>query len=70
MRRKLQTQRGRTLYARRKGIIEPVFGLIKRARGFRHFLLGGLANVQAEWALICTGHNLLKLAPSGKWASA
>jgi transposase len=70
MRRKLQTKRGRTIYARRKVIVEPVFGLIKRARGFRQFLLRGLAKVRAEWALICTGHNLLKLIRSGQWVLA
>jgi len=70
MRRKLQTKRGHTIYARRKAIVEPVFGLIKRARGFRQFLLRGLAKVRAEWALICTGHNLLKLLRSGRWAAA
>jgi transposase len=70
MARKLRTKRGRALYARRKAIAEPVFGLIKRARGFRQFLLRGLAKVQAEWALICTGHNLLKLYRSGRWAAA
>lgn len=70
MQRTLRTQRGRTLYARRKGLIEPVFGLIKRARGFRQFLLRGLAKVEAEWALICAGHNLLKLYRSGRWAAA
>lgn len=70
MQRKLRTKRGRALYARRKGIVEPVFGLIKRARGFRQFLLRGLAKVQAEWALICTGHNLLKLYRSGRWTTA
>lgn len=61
MRRKLQTQRGRAIYAKRKETVEPVFGQIKQARGFRQFLLRGLAQVQGEWALICTGHNLLKL---------
>ncbi|MBI4391492.1 MAG: IS1182 family transposase [candidate division NC10 bacterium] len=70
MQRKLRTHRGRALYARRKAIAEPVFGLIKRARGFRQFLLRGLAKVQAEWALICTGHNLLKLYRSGRWTAA
>ena len=55
---------------RRKAIVEPVFGLLKRARGFRQFLLRGLAKVQGEWALICTGHNLLKLYRSGRWARA
>ncbi len=70
MRRKLRTKQGHALYALRKAIIEPVFGLIKRARGFRQFLLRGLAKVQAEWALICTGHNLLKLFRSGRGATA
>jgi len=70
MQRKLRTKRGRALYARRKAIVEPVFGLIKQARGFRQFLLRGVAKVQAEWALICAGHNLLKLHRSGRWAAA
>jgi hypothetical protein len=46
----------------RKQIVEPVFGQIKHARGFRQFLLRGLDKVRAEWAMICTVHNLLKLA--------
>ncbi|HEX9164995.1 MAG TPA: IS1182 family transposase [Gemmatimonadales bacterium] len=70
MRRVLTTKRGHALYARRKVFTEPVFGLIKRARGFRQFLLRGLAKVQGEWALICTGHNLLALFRSGRWAAA
>jgi hypothetical protein len=49
---------------------QAVFGLIKRARGFRQFLLRGLARVQAGWALICTGHNLLRLWRSGRWGGA
>ncbi|MEK7992325.1 MAG: IS1182 family transposase [Planctomycetota bacterium] len=61
MRRKLQTKRGRAIYAKRKTIVEPVFGQIKQARGFRQFLLRGLEKVKAEWALICATHNLLKL---------
>ena len=43
------------------GIVEPVFGQIKQARGFRQFLLRGLAKVQGEWALVCLTHNILKL---------
>ena len=70
MRRTLSTKRGHALYARRKAIVEPVFGLIKRARGFRQFLLRGLRKVQGEWALICMGHNLLTLFRSGRWAAA
>ena len=49
-------------YRLRKQVVEPVFGQIKEARGFRHFLLRGLEKVTAEWALLCTAHNLLKLA--------
>jgi transposase len=52
----------RSRYRLRKQIVEPVFGQIKQARGFRQFLLRGIEKVEAEWALICTAHNLLKLA--------
>jgi transposase len=61
MARKLLTQAGAAVYARRKAIVEPVIGQIKQARGFRSFLLRGLTNVQAEWSLVCTTHNILKL---------
>jgi transposase len=58
---KVRTPEGRALYARRKVIVEPVFGQIKEARGFRRFLLRGLANIRGEWSLVCVTHNLLKL---------
>jgi transposase len=61
MARTLATLRGHGLYARRKAIVEPPFGQIKHARGFRQFLRRGLRAVGEEWALICTSHNLLKL---------
>lgn len=61
MRAKLQTDEGRAIYARRKCITEPIHGLIKQARGFRQFLLRGLAKVQAEFTLVALTHNLLKL---------
>jgi Transposase DDE domain len=61
MRRKLQTKAGAAVYATRKVIVEPVFGQIKQARGFRQFLLRGLGKVQGEWALVCLTHNILKL---------
>lgn len=61
MKRKLQTQVGRRIYARRKAIVEPVFGQIKQVRGFRQFLLRGLEKVQMEWALVCLTHNVLKM---------
>jgi len=61
MRATLQTAEGHAHYARRKAIVEPVFGQIKEARGFRRFSFRGLLKVTAEWALICLTHNLLKL---------
>ena len=66
MRRKLRTKRGRQRYALRMETVEPVFGQIKQGRGFRQFLLRGLEKVNAEWSLICTGHNLLKLFRCGR----
>jgi hypothetical protein len=61
MRRKLKTKAGAAVYALRKTIVEPVFGQIKQARGFRQFLLRGLAKVQGEWALVCLTHNILRM---------
>jgi len=61
MARKLASETGRALYARRKAIVEPVFGQIKEARGFRRFLLRGLRRVGGEWAMLTATHNLLKL---------
>jgi transposase len=67
----------RSRYRLRKQVVEPVFGQIKHARGFRQFLLRGLAKVKAEWAILCAVHNLLKLAavrcparPAGRMAIA
>jgi transposase len=61
MQAKLKTAAGRAVYARRKVIVEPVFGQIKEARGFRRFLLRGLAQIRGEWRLVCLTHNLLKI---------
>jgi hypothetical protein len=47
MKRKLMTRVGQTIYARRKSIVEPVFGQIKQAQGFRRFLLRGVQRVEA-----------------------
>ena len=62
MRLKLARGGRRSRYRLRKTLPEPVFGQIKQARGFRQFLMRGLENVRGEWSLICTVHNLLKLA--------
>lgn len=61
MKRKLMTKAGHAVYARRKTIVEPVFGQIKQAQGFRRFMLRGLDKVRSEWALVCASHNVLKL---------
>jgi transposase len=70
MARKLRTKKGRSTYAKRKGMIEPIFGQIKHARGFRQFLLRGMENMRGEWRLLCLTHNLLKLFQSGRTAMA
>jgi transposase len=57
---KLASKAGREVFSRRKVIVEPVFAQIKHVRGFRQFLLRGLAQVEAEWLLVCMTHNLLK----------
>src|SRR6266852_4294443 len=61
MKRKLQTKVGKAVYAGRKCVVEPVFGQIKQARGFRQFLLRGKKKVKGEWALLCLAHNILRL---------
>jgi transposase len=61
MQAKVRTQRGRAVYGLRKGVVEPVFGQIKAARGFRRFSLRGLEKIRAEWRLVCLTHNLLKI---------
>lgn len=58
---KVHTPAGKALYARRKVIVEPVFGQIKESRGFRRFLLRGLQKIRGEWSLVCLTHNLLKV---------
>jgi transposase len=65
MRRKLSTAKGKAVYRLRKSIVEPVFGQIKHARGFRQFLLRGLNNVTSEWDLVCLTHNIRKLFTKG-----
>ncbi len=61
MKRKLKTKAGKAVYAGRKAIVEPVFGQIKHARGFRQFLLRGIDKVRGEWSLVCMTHNVLKM---------
>ena len=61
----LSTPEGQALYRRRQQIVEPVFAHIKFIRRSDPFLRRGLAACQAEWQLIATTHNLLKLWRAG-----
>src|SRR4051794_23208950 len=70
MARKLRTKAGRAVYARRKGMIEPIFGQLKQVLGFRQFSMRGLISMRGEWRLLCTVHNLLKLWRHGRAAVA
>lgn len=61
MRHKLRQPEARRRYARRKVIVEPIFGQVKEDRGFRAFGLRGLRLAHGEWLLTCLAHNLGKL---------
>lgn len=61
MRRKVSTKRGKAKYGLRKVTVEPVFGQLKEARGFRTFMLRGREKVLGEWGLACLAHNMLKM---------
>jgi transposase len=61
MAHRLRTPEGRKLYALRKQIPEPVFGIIKSVMGFRQFLLRGIDGVRGEWSLVTMSWNLKRL---------
>lgn len=61
MRKRLKRGGRASRYRLRKQVVEPVFGQIKEARGFRQFLMRGIEKVRGEWAILCTVHNILKL---------
>lgn len=61
MARKLRTKPGRAAYARRKAIVEPVFGQITTVQNGRRLLLRGIDGARGEWRLLAAGHNLLKI---------
>lgn len=65
MHEKLKTEPGRATYRRRKAIVEPVFGWVKRVLGFRSFSLRGLRKVEGEWSLVCLALNLRRMATMG-----
>jgi transposase len=57
----LKTPRGKKLYALRKQVVEPVFGIIKSVLGFRQFRLRGLDLVRGEWSLVTTAWNMKRM---------
>ena len=61
MQQKVRSKEGKRIYRHRKSTVEPVFGIIKEALGFRQFLLRGLQKVSLEWDLVCTAYNLKRL---------
>jgi transposase len=58
---RLRTSQGKELYALRKQIPEPVFGIIKSAMGFRQFLLRGIERVRGEWSLVTMSWNIKRM---------
>src|SRR5712672_2886986 len=70
MRAKIKAGGHTSPYRFRKILPEPVFGQIKQARGFRQFLCRGFEKVRGEWAIVCTVHNLLKLAQGRSLSAA
>ncbi len=65
MARKTRTKTGRAVYARRKTIVEPVFGQMQTVQGARQLLLRGKHAARAQWRFQCAIHNLLKLHRNG-----
>jgi len=60
-REKMRGEAARDLSRRRKEIVEPVIGILKEQFEGGRFLLRGLKNVKAEWALLCAAYNLRKI---------
>jgi DDE family transposase len=65
MARKTRTKKGRAVYARRKAIVEPVFGQMDTTQDARRLLLRGEPAARAQWRFGCAIHNLLKLHRNG-----
>jgi len=68
MKRKIDSDEGRSIYSRRLGTVEPVFGNITHMLGFKRFSLRGQAKVNGQWQFIMMIHNLFKIHRYG-WAA-
>jgi hypothetical protein len=65
MRQRMRSPEGRKIYAQRKGMVEPVFGILKEQRGMRSFRMRGITKVETEFALAATAHNLTRMYRHG-----
>jgi transposase len=61
MKAKLETEDGKAEYKKRKQTVEPVFGVIKSAIGFRRFSLRGLSKAATEWTLVTLAYNCKRM---------
>ena len=61
MREKIDTPKGRFMYSRRMGIVEPVFAHICHSMKLKYFTLRSKKKVNAQWNLFATVHNMKKL---------
>ncbi len=62
MRRKIDSERGREVIARRFATVEPVFGNLRSNKKLNRFTLRGRVKVDGQWKLYCLVHNIEKLA--------
>ena len=70
MRRRLAARGGRRKYARRKHLVEPAIGWLKRVLGFRQFSVRGLAKVAGEFGLVCAALNIRRMRDRMEWVPA
>jgi len=66
MKRKIDSIKGRLIYNKRLGTVEPVFGNIRSTLGLDRFTLRGKQKVNIQWVLYCMVHNLLKVHRYGE----
>ena len=61
MRARMETEDAKSHYKKRKQTVEPVFGIIKSAIGFRRFSLRGIGNAATEWTLVTLAYNCKRI---------
>ena len=66
MKEKIDTPKGRKVYSKRLGIVEPVFGNIRACKRMDRFTLRGRIKVNIQWMLYCLVHNIEKISRFGK----